>query len=314
MALLHGYFPTGVNLSTAIAGPLSMDHPVTARIYLRAPVNPPIFSKGKRKLLRKNLQHFRYEVRDFYCDEEINQLWVAFKEEAHNWQNVPNLAQHIFRNNSPKSYPAKLLTVYKEDKLVAFTVFFEGEKSLASLEAAYDLNYSKYSLGIFTMLLEMKYAHERGKEFYYPGFMYKDVPMFQYKMRLGGLQYFQLRSRQWKPIEELKAEDWVYETMKFKILQVAVKIAPMQTAKEQPLAFSTFIHPESREAETGLSGFTPCIVIRKPEVQRKLFYHPFSEEYIVMRMKSVQQNDNDIQSVEFLRTQSAEEAIASLLS
>ncbi len=307
-ALQNGYFPTGVNMATAIAARYSPEHPVTARLYLRAPVNPPVFSKSKRKLLRRNSQRFQYEVREFYCDNEINNLWIQFKKQAHKWQNVPGLTNHIFRNNSSENFPARLLIVKEGSRLVAFTVMFEGNKTLASLEAAYDLNYSKFSPGIFTMLLELEYGHATGKEFYYPGFIYKDVPMFQYKKRLGGLQFFQLKTREWKPIEELVQDDWVFEVMKSKILNVVVRLSIFSPEKP-PVGLVGFIHPDSPEAESGFRGFTPYTSVETLVEKTQLFYHPFSKEYIIIKKVNDAENSIEGKIIAITKTRSEMEAI-----
>lgn len=310
-ALQNGYFPTGVKLSTAIAARYDASYNISARLYLRAPISPPIFSKSKRKLLRKNSKLFQYEVRDFYCDEEINRLWKQFKSNAHNWQYIPNLDEHIFKGESADNFPSKLLLLRNEGQLVAFTVMFEGHKSLASLEAAYDLNYSKYSPGIYTMLLELKYAQSQKKDFYYPGFIYKDVPMFQYKRRLGGLQFFQLKTRQWRSFEDLKPDDWVYETMNSKIIHADTRMSN-SVSNLNVLALVTFFPPHSDEAKYGLKGFVPGLLVQKSSTQTYLYYHPLNEEYIIISKESAQHYEDNPKPAKIIRTKSTEEALNAL--
>ena len=280
-ALENGYFPNGSKLSTSIAAYFDKNNAVLPRLYLRAPTNPPIFSKSKRKLLRKNSKLFQVEVRNFHTDEEIDRLWVKFKKSTHKWKNTPKLQHHLFVNKSPKNFPARLLTVRDGSRLVAFTVVFEGNRTLASLEAAYDPAYSKFSPGIYTMLLEMEYARISGKEYYYPGFIYKDVPMFQYKLRLGGVEYFNLKSSSWKSIEELKQEDWLFEEMKFKMIQMAGKLSKLPLSTP-PVVLLRRINPDTLMAPYSFFIFMPCIRIERKGVFFYLYFQPISEKYILI--------------------------------
>ena len=48
----------------------------------------------------------------------------------------------------------------------------------------------KRSLGILTMLLEIRYALERGKKFYYSGYAYEGSSFYDYKKRFSALESF----------------------------------------------------------------------------------------------------------------------------
>jgi arginine-tRNA-protein transferase len=202
--------------------------------------------------------------------------------------------------------------VKQEERLVAFTVFFEGEKSLASIVAAYDLEFSKFSLGFFTMLLEQKYGEASGKEYYYPGILAKGEPKFQYKTRLGGLEFFQLKNRQWRPVEEFKAEDWIYDYMKSNILDILVRSLD-RTGLNRPTLLYEFVKPGSKEAEgLGLWGFLPSLSYLKPGGETRVFFHPFTEEYILINEPKTLNKEGNFRTLQFFRTKLEKEAVEAM--
>ena len=59
--------------------------------------------------------------------------------------------------------------------------------------------YKKYSLGLFTMLREIEYSMERKLLYYYPGYVVPGYPRFDYKLRIGEVEYFDLSLHTWRP-------------------------------------------------------------------------------------------------------------------
>lgn len=283
-ALQNGYFPTGLMMSTSVAALFRIGQPVKSRIYLRAPAKQLLFSKNQRKLIRRNSSIFNYKVRGFFVDEEINDLWLRFKKNAHNWNNTPPLQTHIFRDNSPQNFPAKILTIHRDSQLVAFSVFFEGNFSLSSLEAAFEQQYSKYSLGMYSMLLELVYANEAGLAYYYPGFVFKDVPMFQYKMRLKGLEYFQLKTKSWKEIDELSPEDWIFDEMKIKLASLMARM-PLDSLSSKPFLRIQLLHDITPESSHNIEGYVPCIQLAKADGHICIYYQPLIGKYIFIEKR-----------------------------
>ena len=84
------------------------------------------------------------------------------------------LLSQFFYNNSIKSiFDTYEVAVYDGSKLIGLSYFDFGQKSVASLLSVYDVTdeYKKYSLGVYTMLLEVVYAQEQDKTYYYPGYV-----------------------------------------------------------------------------------------------------------------------------------------------
>ncbi len=96
-------------------------------------------------------------------------------------------------------HPAKLmeLCIFKDEKLVACSIFEEGNFALNSNVAFWDLNEKSRSLGILTVLLEIKYALARGYFYYFLGNFYAQNPNYHYKTRFPGLELFDWETELW---------------------------------------------------------------------------------------------------------------------
>lgn len=210
-AMETGYYRNGSEFFTTSARHMGQNW--VPSIMLRLPINGFEFKKRHKKLLRVNQKSFKHVVKAFAPCLEKELLWQRFKSGVHKWQFIPKLEHHLFRDKPPTNFHAMELSVFHGEKLVAFTAFDLGETSLSSLEAAYDPDYGQYSLGFYTMLLEIEYCRDNQLSHYYPGFLPKDDSMFAYKLRPGEMEYFQLKSAQWKPISGLQKEDWLMENV-----------------------------------------------------------------------------------------------------
>ncbi|MCC6727447.1 MAG: GNAT family N-acetyltransferase [Saprospiraceae bacterium] len=214
-ALENGFFRNGADFCSIHARYLG--NKWASCVMLRLPIQDFEFKKRHRKLLKHNSQRFKVEVGPFVHNEEKEALWQRYKTTVHQWGNVSQLEFHLLRGKPATSYRMHELCVYDQGKLVAFSVFDVGEKTLASLEAAYDPDYASYSLGFYTMLLEIQYCQAQGYSHYYPGFLPKDTPMFNYKLRPGGMEFFQLRSKTWVAYELLSEGDWLMDELMDKL-------------------------------------------------------------------------------------------------
>ncbi len=204
--LANGYYRNGLDICANSVRMMKMDW--VSAVMLRVRLADFVWKKRLRKLLRSNDLKFQIECRPFLPTLEMEALWQRYKNDVHGWRNVPTLAKHILRGQTADDFNTWQLCVYSGGKLVAFSLFDRGLRSIASLEAAYNPDFSQHSLGIYTMLLEIAWCQAHGLEFYYPGFFPKNDPMFDYKLRPGNVEYFQVESAKWQPIEALSSSDW----------------------------------------------------------------------------------------------------------
>ena len=104
------------------------------------------------------------------------------------------------------------LCLYEGDLLVGVSYFDKGQQGVASIMGLYDANYTQYSLGIYTMLQEVLLTKEEGKRYYYPGYVLRGHSGFDYKMRLGHIQYYNWNGR-WRDIGKLEEEKLAAEEL-----------------------------------------------------------------------------------------------------
>ena len=204
------------------------DQPFSA-IWIRQHLPTHQFSKSQRKLMRKNAKLFDVASGPRVIDEEREELYTRY---AANFDGrlSPTIADSLEDYASQTSIFNTWETTIRDKvsgKLVGVSYFDLGDNSAASILGIYDPLLSTFSLGYYTMLLEMDFCRERGLEFYYPGYVVPGYKRFDYKLRLGSNEYFDLRSKGWIPYnrEEIDHSGPV-EAQRRNLSALAAKIHP----------------------------------------------------------------------------------------
>lgn len=168
-------------------------------IWIRLPLQNYRLRKSLRKIKRQVENNFRVEIRTGQIDPFKEQLFQKYRQ--HFKGNLsPTLIESLQDNGSINIYNTMNIEVFHGKKLIAFSFFDIGEKSLASIKGVYDPAYSRYSLGIYTMIREIEYGLDHNFEFYYPGYVVPGFDRFDYKLRIGTkeeLEFYYLKSRSW---------------------------------------------------------------------------------------------------------------------
>ena len=82
-----------------------------------------------------------------------------------------------------------------------------GLNSIASILGVYDEPYASYSLGFYTMLAEIDYGKKNQYQYYYPGYVVPGFPKFDYKLRIGDVDYYNTANDVWLPFSELNPDE-----------------------------------------------------------------------------------------------------------
>ena len=161
------------------------------------------FSKSQRKLMRKNAKLFRVAVGPRVIDEERNELFRRYADDFDG-----QLSHSIAESMQDFMDPPALFNTYEvtvrdrvSGQLVAVSYFDLGERTAASILGIYDPLLKTFSLGYYTMLLEMEFCLSQGMEHYYPGYVVPDYGRFDYKLRLGPSEYYDVRTESWLPYD-----------------------------------------------------------------------------------------------------------------
>jgi leucyl-tRNA---protein transferase len=155
-------------------------------------------SKKLRKIERRCESRFTTIVRPMQLDQEKEALYQQHKNRFEGF--IYGSLKYFFYGEIGyhKIFNTYEVCVYDGLQLVAVSFFDFGQTSAASLLGIFDQSYSKYSLGTFTMLKEVEYCMEQGMEFYYPGYILDKSSVFDYKLKVGEMQYYNWRTKRWR--------------------------------------------------------------------------------------------------------------------
>jgi leucyl-tRNA---protein transferase len=161
---------------------------------IRYQLNQFDMSKSQRKIWRKNMDlKFRVEVLN--VRDDMHAMFDQHKERF--TYNVPTSLYDFVSPVTNSPFPTYQFELYKHDKLVACTFVDIMRNSLSSTYAMFDLEESKRSLGVFTMLLEMAYGIRTKKALHYPGYAFLQPSYMDYKKMFAGSEYYDWQTAQW---------------------------------------------------------------------------------------------------------------------
>lgn len=145
-------------------------------------------SKAQRRNLQRN-QDLQIIIRPIIIDAEKELLFHRHKTR---FEEYPPESIYVFLSRDPATIPSEAfeICVYDKEKLLAVSFFNAGNDSVSGIYAMFEPTETKRGLGIFTMLLEIKYGQETGKHFYYQGYAYEGESFYDYKKRFRALEMY----------------------------------------------------------------------------------------------------------------------------
>ncbi len=157
-------------------------------IPLRIRLSNFTLSKSQRRNLQRN-QDLKIVIRPIVIDDEKEELFARHKQR---FEEYPPDSIYTFISTEPDKVPSEAfeLCVYEKEKLLAVSFFNEGHDSVSGIYAMFEPTETKRGLGILTMLLEIQYAIEKKKSFYYQGYAYEGNSFYDYKKRFRALEMY----------------------------------------------------------------------------------------------------------------------------
>lgn len=198
--LEKGWFRMGQMIFTCHF--LCLEGKLFSTAWVRLPLKNYTFGKRLRKRIRQVESRFRVEINPFELNEEKETLYQLHKNRFSGFISE-TLTESLLEFSSENIYITYQVEVYDEEKLIAVSFFDLGCNSIASILGLFHPDYEKYSLGLYTMLAEVKYGQELELEYYYPGYIIHEYPKFDYKLRLGEMEFFDFNNQNWLPITDL---------------------------------------------------------------------------------------------------------------
>lgn len=201
--LAKGWRPYGQRIYTADFIQLKLGE-IYSVLPTRLDLNTHQWRKGQRKLMRKNNQRFQYTIKPASLDNEKVQINDLYRNQFPD-KSVEDLNIHLFHNER-KIFNTYELCIYDNECLVAFSFFDLGQQSAYSKVGIYDPSYSKYSLGLYSMYLEIDWLSKQSFLYYYPGYISPETPLFDYKRKVGALECWHFQTKEWQSLVSYEAQ------------------------------------------------------------------------------------------------------------
>lgn len=166
------------------------------------------FSKSQRQLLRRNAD-LDIEYGPIMLTPEHDTLFQLHSEHRFTERRPDLLATFIGAQAHLEPVSGTSFTVRMPDgQVVAYSFMHIGQKAVSGTYCFFHPDFSRFSLGNYTFLLELLKSQELGMEFYYPGYCY-DVPsQFDYKLNFNALESYNWKTGEWQPQERLNVRHW----------------------------------------------------------------------------------------------------------
>lgn len=202
--LANGWYRMGQSIFTTHF--LCFHDQFFSALWVRLSLKNYEFSKSLRKIIRRNYSAFDIRFQPAQITPEKEALYQKYKQ-GFPGQLAPTLDDSLHEGFDGNIYNTFETLVYDGDKLIAFSFFDLGEKSAASILGVYDHDYHKHSLGLFTVLLEIIFCIKNDFDFFYPGYVVPGNTRFDYKLRIGPVDYYDLKTNLWIEFNGLEEEE-----------------------------------------------------------------------------------------------------------
>ncbi len=173
-------------------------------IWIRLDLKDFEFSKRQRKLMRRNAKLFALACNPRIIDAERNGLYKRYAADF-DGRLSPTISDSLEDYDGADTIFNTWETSIRDKvsgKLVGVSYFDIGQEAAASILGVYDPKLKSFSLGYYTMLLEIEHCLSLGLRYYYPGYVVPGYDRFAYKLRLGKSEYFDLKTEKWHPYDE----------------------------------------------------------------------------------------------------------------
>ena len=197
--LADGYFRTGNYLLRTRV--LYYDQLILNTLHIRIALDNHRITKRLEKKFRQNNSIFTHIVQPFKITEEKERLYQLHRKRFIG-NNSVSLAAFMYDNYNKNIFNTFEINIYHQEQLIGYCIFDVGNNSMASILGIFHPNYSKYSIGIYSMFLELEYAKKSNLKYYYPGYVAYEPSKFNYKLKLSEtIEFYDWFSKKWVSFE-----------------------------------------------------------------------------------------------------------------
>lgn len=133
-----------------------------------------------------------------------DEKWTMFEAHRHRFDEYVPSSLYNFLSDQPDRVPCLCLEFGvrdPEDRLLAVSFLDVGKTSVSSVFAMFDPEHAHRRLGILTMLLEIYWAQQQGKSYYYSGYTTAGNSRYDYKKCFHALEGYDFDEGKWEPFE-----------------------------------------------------------------------------------------------------------------
>lgn len=189
-------------------------------IWIRQDLEGFKFRKSNRRVLRNCHHNFQVSYGPLKMTEEKEALYQVYRNSFPGIL-TPSLKESLFEEYNTNVYNSWEVCLRDGQKLIAYSIFDLGKSSLASIVGVYDPAYQKFSPGYSTMLLEVQYGLENGLKWFYPGYIVPGNTRFDYKIRIGATESYDLGTKTWIPTADFLSRELPVDLIHRKLAELA---------------------------------------------------------------------------------------------
>lgn len=156
-------------------------------------------SKSQRRVLRKNadleVKFVPASLHDSVCE-----MFQRHKQRFES--NIPDHLSNFLGDHPGQLIPCHECQVWLKDEFIAASFLESSHTAASSVYGLFEPAHSTRSLGIFTMLSEMKWALDHGLRYYYSGYATREPSHYDYKKNFAGLEIYDWAEECWVAYEE----------------------------------------------------------------------------------------------------------------
>lgn len=167
--------------------------------WIRLAIEKINFGRRMTKILKRNAG-LNFKILPFSITPEVEALYDLYKNSV-SFRAPDSIRDYLLNGADSNLFNSKMIIVNDNNKLISVGIFDIAETSLAGIINFYHPDYKKHSLGLYLMLLTIKYAKQLRKQWYYPGYIIEANTKFNYKLLpdINATEVFDFKQKEWIP-------------------------------------------------------------------------------------------------------------------
>jgi arginine-tRNA-protein transferase len=276
-------------------------------VYSTLPTRLPLegyqYSKSLRKLYRRTHRRFRVTSGSKAVFDaqrkEVNRKYALLQPD----KAINDPRDLLDNGRGSTAFDTREVLIYDESQLVAFSYFALGREGIYSKQGIYDPDYHRYSLGFFTMLEEIAFAQSLGLKYFYPGYVVPGYEEFDYKKRIGPLDYYDLPSDSWKPLDSLLPAEVPITKMRRRLEELQQQLK-QQGLQSHLMSYRFFDIRFYNNRPYPFMEFPLLLSIASPTPSTHCpiaVFHPQEEKYILYNCRFFGQGVRHLEAYEYIQ-------------